>query len=125
MIANYTEMPAAALAWNGTSDRLALGGIDVQVIDPTNPQDKRTLVGHTNVVLSLSWNSDNVRLASGGMDGSVRIWDTSSGDEIEALNYHGVIRSVAWNPAGDELAYGGGSSDNIVTVHFPQTSTDP
>jgi WD40 repeat protein len=48
------------------------------------------------------------RLASAGDDGSVRVWDATTGDELHRLTGHtGLVRAVAFAPAGDRLASAG------------------
>jgi len=60
------------------------------------------LEGHTAPVLATSFNSAGRLLASGGWDGRVHIWnlDTGTKTRVDGGN------PVAWNPQGDELAYG-------------------
>lgn len=51
---------------------------------------------------------DGTRLASVGNDGTVRIWDASTCQEINAFVGHvGPVYSVAWHPDGKRLASGG------------------
>lgn len=64
-----------------------------------------TIGGHSSGVLSLSWNAKSGRLASGANDGTIKIWDTSTGQEALAHRGHELrVWCVAWIPDGRRLA---------------------
>lgn len=76
---------------------------------------RRTLTGHTADVSDISWDRDGHRLTTSGADGSIRIWDAGSGQELLAMWVSGEIAySVAWSPNGQILASTG--SDGKVHV---------
>jgi WD40 repeat protein len=58
--------------------------------------------------LSLSWNSTGHYIASGNTDGTVRIWDATTGDELQVIQVgtDSSVNSVAWSPDGTQLAFG-------------------
>jgi WD40 repeat protein len=65
----------------------------------------RTLRGHGDLVFSVCFSPDNRRLASASGDGTVRIWDVQTGDEVRrvaAHRYH--VNCVAYSPDGRTLA---------------------
>jgi WD40 repeat protein/serine/threonine protein kinase len=82
--------------------------------------DLLTLKGHTNRVISVTFSPDGTRLASASSDGTVMIWDATTGREIRTLKVHlelGHYRqclSTAFSPDGRRLASGG--SDGTVRV---------
>jgi WD40 repeat protein len=65
------------------------------------------LHGHTDLVFGLDSSPDGQRLATGGWDRTVKLWDTSTGQEVFTLTGHtsGVIR-VAYSPDGRRIASG-------------------
>src|SRR6516225_3253123 len=71
------------------------------------------LVGHRDVVVSIALSSDGTRVLSGSNDGTIRLWDLTSGKMIRALKGHrGQAWAVALSPDG-ELALGGGQDGGL------------
>jgi WD40 repeat protein/tRNA A-37 threonylcarbamoyl transferase component Bud32 len=71
----------------------------------------------------LAWSPDSLRLATASSDGSIKIWDLSTGQATLALRGHaGGVNCLAWSEDGDRLASGGReagydlSGTNQVTV---------
>jgi WD40 repeat protein len=64
-----------------------------------------TLRGHGSQVWALAISPDGKLLASGSNDGSIKLWDPSTGREIHTLRGHtGLIRKVVFRPDGQRLA---------------------
>jgi WD40 repeat protein/DNA-binding winged helix-turn-helix (wHTH) protein len=81
-----------------------LPGGSVDVWDSTTGRHVATLAGSTGVV-DLAFSSDGSRLATASHDGSVRIWDPSSGEQLLVLRGHdATVTSVAFSPDGSRLA---------------------
>ncbi|MFW9820649.1 MAG: serine hydrolase, partial [Candidatus Thorarchaeota archaeon] len=73
------------------------------------------LTGHGWEVQKVVFSPDGQTLASGSHDGSIKIWDISSGEVLNTLqgHYYSVI-SLAFSPDGSKLASGGwGKKINI------------
>jgi WD40 repeat protein len=73
------------------------------------------LSGHTQMVQALACSPDGRRLATGSLDFTIKLWDTTTGEEVFTLRGHtaGVL-SVAFSPNGRRLA--SGSIDRTVRV---------
>jgi WD40 repeat protein len=84
-----------------------------------------TLWGHTALVREVTFSPDGKWLASGSQDGTARIWDAASGDEITCFRGH-TGDSVAFSPDSTRLVttWRRGGVDQIVTV-WDLTSRQP
>jgi WD40 repeat protein len=73
------------------------------------------LRGHTAIVEGLACSPDGRRLATGSDDRTIKLWDTTTGEEVFTLRGHtsGVL-SVAFSPDGRRIA--SGSYDQTVRV---------
>ena len=68
------------------------------------------LRGHTDLVWGLACSPDGRRLATGSDDRTIKLWDTTTGEEVFTLRGHtaGVI-CVAFSPDGRRIASGAGT----------------
>lgn len=75
------------------------------------------LQGHTVNILDLVFSPDNSQLFSAAGDGSVRVWDTSTGQETVTFDISAKLLAIS--PQGDRLAVVG--ADN--SIQLLKTST--
>ena len=74
----------------------------------------RVLEGHATFVNAISWHPFLPRLASGSWDGTVRLWDPSSGEELGVLHAStSRIHTVTWSSDGLRLACTTSETDPI------------
>jgi len=68
----------------------------------------RTLQGHTGPIRSVAFSADGKRLASASDDGTIKLWNTATWEEILTLKGHtGPVRCVAFSGDGQRLLSGG------------------
>lgn len=107
-----------SLAWSPDGNRIAIGrGTNecsdsdlspyaVEVIDSSNQSMIHNFLGHNCSVNSLSWSSDGQRIASASSDGSLRIWDTTTGaslNVIETESFYGRL-DTRWRVSSNTIA---------------------
>lgn len=74
-----------------------------------------SLEEHVAPIVWLAWSPDGNSLASCSVDGSIIVWETSSGKSLGKLSgHHNAAISLAWTPDGNLLA--SGSYDQRILV---------
>ncbi|KAK6503773.1 hypothetical protein TWF481_008779 [Arthrobotrys musiformis] len=62
------------------------------------------LQGHEDSVLAIAYSRDGI-LASGSDDGTVRLWDPTTGKQTQLFEWRtGVVKAVAFSPDGKQIA---------------------
>jgi WD40 repeat protein/serine/threonine protein kinase/two-component SAPR family response regulator len=83
-----------------------------------------TLTGHESPIFLLAFSPDGTKLASASRDGSARVWDVTSGQELVVLHHGERVRSLAFHPVGDRLLTGDFGGNVRVWDVTPQGSTE-
>ena len=77
--------------------------------------DNSILEGHTSYVNSVSFSPDGKRIVSGSSDKTIRIWDATTGKELETLEGHTIaVNSVSFSPDGKRIV--SGSYDRTIRI---------
>jgi WD40 repeat protein len=107
------------IAWSHDDSYIAIGVEDgtVRIWDASmddvwarlSEYDRGVMRGHhTEPVLSVDWSPDGQFIASGSQDGTLRLWDAATGDQLAMIEPIGTVTSVAFSPDGSRLAFGQG-----------------
>ncbi|HKJ56102.1 MAG TPA: hypothetical protein VJ978_08950, partial [Nitriliruptoraceae bacterium] len=113
------ESQPASVHWDGTGERLLIGSPDEQLWDVSTlaaqgaavdrvPADDvlGEFLGHTNWVQEAVFSPDERRVATCSGDGTARLWDAVSGDEVQRLVAEGIsgLCRVRFSPDGRLVA---------------------
>jgi len=74
----------------------------------------KVLHGHTQNVYALEFSRDGRWLASSSTDGTARLWDATTLEQVAVLRHGGSVYKVAFSPDGRRLATG--CADNTVRL---------
>jgi WD40 repeat protein len=101
---HMTKISGPAVATNGT---VAIGGANgtLMLWDAKNGVAGTTFKGHTGTVNSVAFNSDGTLLASGSDDKTVRVWNTTTGQELYERTATSSVTNVAFSPDSTLLAF--------------------
>jgi WD40 repeat protein/DNA-binding SARP family transcriptional activator len=79
-----------------------------------------TLRGHTSDVWDVAFSPDGAQLATASWDGTAKIWDAKTGDELATLQDHQkALQDIAYSPDGSKLATA--DDEGVVIVWNPNT----
>jgi WD40 repeat protein len=83
-----------------------VNGRSAKIWDLTTRTTRMVLVGHSATLTSASWEPRGRMVVTTSEDGTARLWDPTTGDEIARLQHHGLVRVAAFSPDGQQLALG-------------------
>ena len=70
--------------------------------------------GHADFINSAAWSPDGTRIASASEDGTVQVWDASTGQTLQVYRGHNFrVNQAAWSPDSSLLASSGGGSIHL------------
>ncbi|MEL6308343.1 MAG: protein kinase, partial [Chloroflexota bacterium] len=81
----------------------------------TNTPIGDSLSGHGGEILDVAISSQNI-IASASIDGTVRLWDFETGEELAVLEHPREVYSLAFSPDGAQLASSYGVTDASGTI---------
>lgn len=104
-----------ALAFSPEGQSLAVGtwlGADVEVWDLGKRKPRLVLTGHEKRVTSVIYSPEGKTLSSASMDGTVRLWNSTSGELQHILKGHPQWAScIVFSPDGKVIFTGSGGGD--------------
>jgi WD40 repeat protein len=93
----FTRDPNVLIASGDTSG-------DILIMDIRSDVPTKILKGHTSFVLTFEQSHDSRYLVSGSYDGTVRLWDISTGDQTTMWSGNFPVGFVGFLPGGDQFA---------------------
>ena len=76
----------------------------VTILDTATDQTVAVLTAHTRQVQDLAYSPDSTLLATASIDGTARIWDARTGQELRELDHPDAVNNVAFSPDGKSVA---------------------
>jgi RNA polymerase sigma factor (sigma-70 family) len=87
----------------------------IHIFDAARQKFERKLDDAKTMTLQIAFAPDNRRLATGAVDGTVTLWDATTGKRLrEFAGHRGSVSSLAFSPDGKRLA--SGSIDTTVLI---------
>jgi WD40 repeat protein len=106
---NVTNGPVFSLDWSPDGRMLASSGYgQIRLWDAAIQKETAALQGHTHFIWGLAWSPDGSCLASASQDGSVKLWNSATWQNIANFDTGGWSFCVSWSPDGKRLAVGTG-----------------
>ena len=81
----------------------------LRLLNLATKAEKWIVPAHNDIIYRVVFSPDGKTLATASWDGTAKLWNTSSGQEILRYNTSGVAWSAAFSPDGAYLAVGSGS----------------
>ncbi len=97
---------------------LATGGEGLEIVDAQTGKSKWRVSPHGPHIWSASFSSDGKTLAAAGWDGTARLWNVASGQEMFTYRASGVVWSIPFSADGKWWAVGSGASRQSEVVLF-------
>ena len=119
-----------ALDWPAERAAIATADATIRVIDlvgidaESDREPKLILRGHDRFVSCVTFDRFGERIASGGGDGTVRIWNATTGEELESYLGHGEeVTALRFGAGGRRVV--SGSDDGTIRVWYADPDSDP
>ncbi|KTF87626.1 hypothetical protein cypCar_00035445 [Cyprinus carpio] len=113
-----TQIEAARKAVHDTDMASAASG--VAPAPRVQLKTRRNLKGHLAKIYAMHWSTDNRLMVSASQDGKLLIWDSHTGNKVNAVPLKSSwVMTCAYAPSGNLVASGG--LDNMCTVYNLKT----
>jgi WD40 repeat protein len=84
---------------------------DIQTVE-----QRAILSGHQGLIRDMVWSPDGTKIITAGDDGTVRVWDASTGTSLSVIQVGTPVTSLAYSSNGQFIAVGLAQSDGRVLL---------
>ncbi len=116
-----TALQPYGIDWSRDGQYLVSGGRagTIRLWDMTTFTPIGSLAQPDIIVEDVAFSPDRSQVAAALDDGTARVWDVASGEQLSVFQQNGEMWSVAWSPDEAILAYGGRASDEAEILQLP------
>ena len=98
------DMRNEVLTYSPDGSKIAVATHEILLVNAGTARLQQTLSGHTNGIYRMVFSSDSSTLVSASWDGTIRLWNASTGSHRLTIEGHFNFRSSALSPNGKTIA---------------------